>query len=180
MPDTFATKSGHATVTADLLAIERTGLRGAAAQRLQGDSKRRTSLIYAVVCGYLAFAGLASFRIGHHVSAALLWGFGGWMASWLLLNRNFSMLPQIPRSAVTRVQFVRGWRGLTRDRVVVHFVKDGAALRRFVLMPGVLQKGAGELDRARAVFEAHGWPVDPCSTSPRSGPARRSPDRPTA
>ncbi len=82
----------------------------------------------------------------------------GWLVLFVARTRNFSMVNELIRSRTDHVEFVRGIAGLTRDRVVVHFRDDGGKLaRRFILMPGALQRGQGELERARALLQRHGW-----------------------
>jgi hypothetical protein len=155
----FRTKTGHIQVSADALRIERTGARGAAAQRLQGDSKRRTLVVYGFVVAVLGWQGWTALQDGAWPFTAFAWGFATWVVLFLAKARNFSMTPVVPRDATSRVQPVRGWPGLTRDRLVVHFVEDGKPARRYILMPGVLQQGRGEIDRACEVLRAARWPV---------------------
>ena len=155
----FRTKTGHVDVGEDALRIQRTGARGAAAQRLQGDSKARTLVVYGGIVGLLVWQGWVALQEGGWPFAAFAWGFSTWIVLFLLKARNFSMAPVVTRGATSRVQAVRGWPGLTRDRLVVHFVEDGKPARRYILMPGVLQKGRGEIDRAGTVLREAGWPV---------------------
>lgn len=161
METTFRTKTGHVEITRDQLRVVRIGARGQAAQRMQGDSKSRTLFVYAVVVVILVGQGAVLYaRSGSLAWPVVLWFFAGWIVYQLIKSRNFSMVPVVSRESATRIESIRGIPGLTRDRIVVHFDDEGKPSRRFILMPGVLQRGAGEVDRAMEVLAAHAWPVD--------------------
>ncbi len=163
MSDSFRTKTGHATVTREQIVIERTGPRGRAANMLQGNSKSRTLLIYGILFAMLVWSGWSSWNHGSTVAAVLFWAYGGWIAYALTKARNFTMSPIMERAATSRIEGIRGLKGATRDRIVVSLSEGGREVRRFILMPGALQNGAGELDRALALLSEQGWPVDPDS-----------------
>ncbi len=160
MSDSFRTKTGHATVTREQIVIERTGPRGRAAGMLQGNSKGRTLLIYGILLAVLGWSGWNSWSHGSTVTAVLFWGYGAWIAYALTKARNFTMTPVLSRVATSHIEGIRGLKGATRDRIVVSLSESGREVRRFILMPGVLQNGAGELDRALALLSERGWPVD--------------------
>jgi len=160
VPPNFRTKSGIAHVTAEAVTIERSGLRGATAKALQGNSTARTWLVYAVLCAALSYNGWRVWQTSTWPLAFVLWALVAWIVLFMLNARNFTMTPVVPRETATRVQAVKGIWGLTRDRVIIHFSENGKPVRRYVLMPGVLQDGANELERAVVVLEEAGWPVD--------------------
>ncbi|MEN0064401.1 MAG: hypothetical protein AAGA48_19800 [Myxococcota bacterium] len=157
----FRTKTGHVDVSPESLHIARTGLRGRTAQVLQGRSGTlRTWLLYGGLIAALLWLGWASLKVDSVPLAAVSWSMAAWMAWTLVSVRNFSMAPVVSRQAATRIEAVRGWPGMTRDRLIVHFDEDGRPARRFILMPGVLQNGRGEIDRAIATLQAQDWPVE--------------------
>jgi hypothetical protein len=155
---TFRTKTGHVEVTPATLNIVRTGLRGGAAQTLHG-SKAKTWLVYALLCGLCVYIGAREYERGWTIPALLMWGFAAWVVVTLVRARDFSMTPTLVREHTDRIDAVRGIKGLTRDRLVVHFRELGRPARRFIMMPGVLQDGRGELDRAMQMLRESGWPV---------------------
>lgn len=157
-PTTFRTKTGVCRVSPDKLVLERTGVRGQAAQTLHGDSKTRTWLVYLVIVAVMAHTAWSALRAGDTALASVWAALAGWIVVSLARTRDFSMVNELSRTRMERVEFVRGIAGLTRDRVVVHFRDDaGKQARRFIIMPGALQQGRGELERARAALQNQGW-----------------------
>lgn len=156
----FRTKTGHVLVTAEQLVIERTGARGGAARLLQGNSKPRTLVIYGLLFGWLVWTGWTSLRSELYLSTTMFWSIAAWIAWSLVKARSFTMAPIVVRSDTSRVEGVTGVTGATRDRLVVHLTENGRDAQRFILMPGVLQNGGGELGRALSLLTEHGWPVD--------------------
>ncbi len=159
-PLKFRTKSGECLVYEDRLVIERHGLRGAAAQSLQGNSKSRTMVVYGLVVALLVWLGWNSWSEGGRIMPFYCWIFSAWLVFWLVRNRNFSMTPEILRSETTKIVGTRGVSALTRNRFAVQFVRDGRPQQRFILMPGALQQGGDEFDRAIAVLRERGWPLE--------------------
>lgn len=157
----FRTKTGVAQVSHDALRVERVGARGAMAEKVQGSSTARTWLVYAIFCLLLGYWALQQWQRGSSVLALVAGAMLLWTVASLVRARNFSMAPVVMRSATKRVQAVKGLPGLTRDRVLIHFNEEGSPRCRYLLMPGVLQKGKNEIERAMAIFKDCGWPVDP-------------------
>lgn len=155
----FRTKTGRVNVTPERLTIERTGLRGGAAQALQGAGKWRTIVIYGLLAIGLAVQGVWRYQDGDTFLPFLLWGMSAWIVSSLIRSRNFSATPVIERDHATKIEVVKGIWGITRDRLIVHFRENDKAARRYILMPGVLQAPAGELERAVEALRASRWPV---------------------
>lgn len=160
MSDSFRTKTGHARVSAHQIVIERTGVRGGVAQRVQGNSKVRTLVVYAVLSVLLGWQGWSAYRDGRTVFAVFAFALVAWIAYALFRSRRFTMAPVVERDTTTRVVAVRGFSGLTRDRLIVHFNEGAEEVERYILMPGVLQNGRGELDRALALLKQAGWPLE--------------------
>lgn len=158
-PTSFRTKTGHCDVTRDRLVLLRTGPRGAVADAIQGRSRARTFGVYGVLVTCMTLIGANSWSSDRPIVALMWWGYAAWVVFALARSRDFSTATEVPRAATTRVEAIRGWRVLTRDRLVVHFTDDGKPARRFILLPGVLQDGGGELERAVALLREAGWPV---------------------
>ena len=155
---TFRTKTGECHVTPDRLSLLRTGPRGKLADTVQGRSRARTVGLYAVFVVCMAVLATSAWRADRPVAALMWFGYAAWVVVALARSRDFSVATEIPRPATTRIDVVRGWKGLTRDRLVVHFTDDGRPARRFILLSGVLQ-GGSELDRAVTALRDAGWPV---------------------
>jgi len=154
----FRTKSGFCRVERDRLRLERTGVRGGAAQALHGDSKARTWLVYCAVVAGSAYVCWSELQAGNMTVAMVFAALVGWLVLSLARARDFSMANEVLRSRTDRIELIRGVVGLTRDRVVLHFRDDAGKLaRRFILLPGLLQRGQGEFERARVVLERQGW-----------------------
>lgn len=155
---TFRTKTGQCDVTPDELRLLRTGPRGALADTIQGRSRARTLGVYGVLVVCMGVLAANAWRADQPVIALMWFGYAAWIVVSIIRSRDFSMATEIPRTTTTRIDVVRGWKPLTRDRLVVHFTDDGRPARRFILLPGVLQ-GGSELDRAVTALRDAGWPV---------------------
>lgn len=155
---TFRTKTGLCDVTPERLSLLRTGPRGKLADTIQGRSKARTFGVYGVLVVCMSVLAANAWSSDRPIVAGMWGAYTAWIIVALARSRDFSMATEIPRSATTRIEVVRGWKVLTRDRLVVHFTENGRPARRFILLPGVLQ-GGSELERAVPLLRDAGWPV---------------------
>jgi nitric oxide synthase oxygenase domain/subunit len=159
-PASFRTKTGRCIVTPDSLQLEREGVRGAMAEAMFGKDKRRAVLIYVSIVIVLIWTAAMSWRTGDLVGTVLWAGLAVLVLRTVARGRDLSAKAELARAATRRIEVVPGRRGLTRSHLIVHFEEDGDPARRLILLPGVLQGGPAELDRAVSTLRAAGWPVE--------------------
>jgi hypothetical protein len=157
----FRTKTGVCTVEGGRLVLSRQGVRGEAAKVLVGASPRRVLLLYAIAAFMLGYVGVQSIRMGRLGAGIALCAAAALLAVSVMRSWNVSAAPQIPLSAIRRVEPHRGRAPLTRPYFVVHFDENKSLKKRLVMLPGVAQGGAAEFDKALEVLKQAGLPVDP-------------------
>lgn len=154
----FRTKDGRCVVSPERLVLERR-FRGLTAILMAGRPRTTVRWLRLALATAMAYTTFTGWRSGD-LRGAASWAFITLIIVVNILRSwDMSLAREIERSATTRLEAIRGWRGLTRDRVVAHFSDGGQPARRFIHMPGALQAGSDELERAVITLRAAGWPV---------------------
>lgn len=90
-----------------------------------------TAILYLVFCAMLSFSFFRSF--------------------------DFTIVPVIPRKDIVRVRFVNSIPILTRAYFLVSFKSEsGKELKRFIMLPGILNKGESEKRHAVQLMKEEG------------------------
>lgn len=157
----FRTKTGVCTITPDHIVINREGLRGKAAQALMGSGSifryllllTLMAAIFFVLAGYLIWAGV-------WVIAIIPIAGGCSLLVIVFRSRNNSLAPVIERSKIISISATPPLQGFTRAYFTIVFESDGSKLNRLIPLPGILQGGAAEFERAKELFRTAGLEVE--------------------
>jgi hypothetical protein len=145
---TFRTKTGTCTITPEQIILMREGARGTAAERIVGDSIGRALLIYGLLGGGALIIGLW-YLLGGDTGAGVVFGVIGALFLWnVVKSRNNSAAPIIDRSAIRAVEAHPPRPPATRGYFTVFFEEHGKVRKRLIMLPGVMENGGGEYERA--------------------------------
>ncbi|MDA0657685.1 MAG: hypothetical protein O2931_09560 [Planctomycetota bacterium] len=157
---TFRTKNGICTITLEQIVLTRKRVRGRFTAALLGTGSIRRLLILYTVLG-LSLLGigvlyLARAKYGDAIVPII-------MGAFLLVNairsRNNSAAPLIPRDQIQSITATKPIPPATRGYFKVQFLQGSKSVTRLIILPGVLDGGQAEFDKAMAVFRGSGLTV---------------------
>ena len=154
----FGFKFGTVHVNEERLTLEQDNARGKMSNALVGRSPGRLWFLYVGLIGWMLWKGWISAQAGDVTPLILAVVLAGWLAYQYRKNQDFTLVREMSREQVTRIEQVRGIRFVTLNRLVVHLTIDGEALRRTITMPTTTQ--GGNLEATAACLREAGWPVD--------------------
>ena len=154
---TFRTKSGTCTITPEQIVLRREGPRGAASQRLYGNSTVRILVIYGLLGACLLAYAVWSWRDGHKIAAILPGAFGLLLLWVVFLSRQNSAAATIDRLTIRSVEAHPPRPPITRGYFRVWFADDrGQQRQRLIMLPGSLSDGDAEYGKAVAAMRVAG------------------------
>ena len=152
---TFRTKTGICTITPEQIILTREGARGAADLTVS-TSIGRALLIYGLLGGSALIIGLW-YLLGGNTRAGVVFGVIGALLLWnVVKSRNNSTAPIIERSAIIAVEAHPPRPPATRGYLTVLFEEHGKVRKRMIMLPGVMENGQAEYERAEAAMRASG------------------------
>jgi len=155
--NTFRTKTGICTITPDQIILSREGVRGKVAEAITGNSSiKRILMIYALI-GICALAfGISLFLKNDLVTGSLCSLVGIFFLWGVIASRNNSALPIIERSTIREVRATPPHPPATRGYFTVLFTCKGKTRKRLIMLPGSMNNGQKEYERASSVLEQAG------------------------
>jgi hypothetical protein len=155
----FRTKTGVCELTPEYIVLSRQGLRGKSAELLIGRSILPVLIFHAglgiILVGYAIF----SIQIAEYFIAFFAALTGGFLLRGAYRSRNVSATPIVARRSIRSVVAMAPVPPMTRGYFVVTFVVANKEKTRMIILPGVLQGGAEEYQRAIAAMESAGIKV---------------------
>lgn len=154
---TFRTKTGYVEITPDKIIITRSGLRGKLAQFIVGDSMVRIIILYTLIVLLLAYMSYDGLKNGEKFLGYYFGFLAAYLAYGTIQSINNSAAPIIERDKIKSIKLVRGWEGLTRNRLIILFENEkGKIKKRIIILPGVLQNGKSETFKALGIMVDEG------------------------
>jgi hypothetical protein len=157
---TFRTKTGVCTITPEAIHLTREGVRGASADALLGSGSIGTRLIvYAVLGVALLGIGVRYLSRQKYGDAAVPVAMGGFLLITAIRSRHNTACPVIPRNQIQSISATRPVPPATRGFFTVQFLQGTRSVNRLIILPGVLDGGQAEFDKAIEVFHSCGLTV---------------------
>lgn len=156
VPFTFRTKTGVCTVTPDQIILTRSGVRGAAAEQVVGNSILRPLVLYSVLGGAALIGGLWSLARGPSFFGIFLLLVGILLLWNVVASRGNSASSVIPRAAIRAIEAHPPHPPMTRGYFNVFFTEDGQERTRIIMLPGSLADGQAEYERAESILRTSG------------------------
>jgi len=157
---TFRTKTGLCTITPEAIQLTRDGVRGSAAAALLGSSSIGGRLIvYALLGLALLGIGIGYLSRNEFGDAAVPIGMGAFLLLSAIRSRHNTASPLIPRDKIQAITATKPRPPATRGFFTVQFLEGSRSVNRLIILPGILDGGQEEFDKALALFHSSGLTV---------------------
>jgi hypothetical protein len=150
----FRTKTGYCHILTDRILLTRDGIAGNIAKVTVGNKISRILIIYAVISIFLFYYAFEFFK--ERKTASMV--FNIILALFLIYNikksLNYSAASVIERDRIKEIQFMNAKFGATRSAFEIIFEdSDGKLKKRLILLPGSLNNGTEETEKALAMMK---------------------------
>ena len=153
----FNTKTGICILNAEKIILKREGVTGQAANLLFGNSISRALSIYLVIGIIVIVIGIWSIMDKNYFSGGLFSIIGLICLGNVAASRNNSATNEIERSTVLTVRAHPPRYPFTRAYFTIHFLENGKKRKRFIFLPGSLDRGQDEFKIAFEAMKETGW-----------------------
>jgi len=154
--NSFRTKTGTCTITPERIILSREGLRGVAAERIFANSISRGLTFYSVLGVAALIFGIWSMTKYDFVTGSILCLVGLFFVWNVITSRNNSATPVIERSTIRTIDVHPPHPPLTRGYFAVLFLEGNKERKRLIMLPGSLEGGQDEFERAMTVMRKTG------------------------
>jgi hypothetical protein len=152
----FRTKTGTCTVTPERIILKREGVCGAVAETAYKTSIGRALTIYGVIGTVALLCGIWSLINRDFVAGGFQCAIGIFFIWNIVVSRNNSFAPVIDRSAIRKIVAHPPHPPVTRGYFAVLFEEDGRIRKRLIMIPGSMQGGKPEYERALTAMREAG------------------------
>ncbi|MFT7158710.1 MAG: hypothetical protein ACI8Q1_003744 [Parvicella sp.] len=151
----FRTKTGFCHILDDRIILTRDGVIGNLAKVTVGKSVTRTLIIYGGLSLFLFYTAFNSFKTGEIGLPIFLVIIGLYLIYGILTSLNNSAIQIINRSNIKEVKLKKAILGITRTRFEVMFEgEDGKVKKRLIMLPGSLNDGTNETEKAIKIMSS--------------------------
>lgn len=153
----FRTKAGVCTITPEQIQLTRRGARGALSKFLHGTGSIKRTLAIQSILGFSFIAvGVLSLVARKHSAAIIPLITGPYFLLDTYRSRHHSAAPIIQRNAVTAIDKTAPAPPSTRGYFTVHFIQDNKPRKRLIILPGYLEDGESEFEKACIILDETG------------------------
>ena len=151
----FKTKTGYCHILADRIVLTRDGVAGNIAKVTVGTKISRILIIYSLISLFLFYYAFEYYTEGKIASMTFNIIFGLFLIYNILKSRNYSAAPIIKRDNIKEVKFMNAKFGATRSAFEIVFEEStGKLKKRLILLPGSLDNGALETEKALEIMKS--------------------------
>ena len=153
----FKTKTGFCHILTDKILLTKNGITENLNELKTENKINRLLILYgifAIPVFYLAFKKL---QANDFFGTILYGGIGAFWIYQIIKSRNHSTTQIIERNKIHNVEFKPAERFLTRSYFKVDFEQnDGKIKRRLIMLPGSLNNGTKETEKALEIMKSTG------------------------
>jgi hypothetical protein len=154
---TFKTKTGFCHILADKIVLTRDGVVGNVADLTNGKSIYRILAIYGALAIFLFYFAFQRFENQEWFGMVMFGGIGIYLIYNIIKSSNYSATPIIARNKIKNVDFKPAKKFLTRSYFKVDFEQnDGKIKSRLIMLPGSLNDGTNETEKALGIMKNEG------------------------
>ena len=151
----FKTKTGFCHVLPDKIVLTRDGIIGNVAEATVGNRMHRVLITQSILSICFLYFSFTHDQKGFTFQSVLLVLFGIFLVYSVLGSLNNSVTPIIERKKIKSIELKKALSGVTRSRFVVKFEdKNGKIKKRFIILPGSLQNGPRETQKAFEIMKS--------------------------
>ncbi|MEN8123036.1 MAG: phosphoribosylaminoimidazolesuccinocarboxamide synthase [Bacteroidota bacterium] len=146
---TFKTKTGFCHILPDKIILTRDGIIGNVAKVTVGNNITRILLIYGGLALALLYSAFDNFQRGQIFQPIFFGLIGLYLIYGIFTSLNNSATPIIERNKIKGIKLKKAIVGLTRSKFEVLFEdKNGKIKKRLIMLPGSLNDGQNETEKA--------------------------------
>ena len=154
---TFKTKTGFCHITEDKIVLTRDGIIGNMAELTTGNSIVRLLIIYGLIAALMIYNAYGDFKNENWLFFGLYLIGGIYLTYTVFKSINLSATPIIERNKIKNVEFKSAKKNLTRSYFKINFEQnDGKIKSRLIMLPGSLNDGANETEKAIGIMKNAG------------------------
>ena len=154
---TFKTKTGFCHITEDKVVLTRDGIIGNVAELTTGNSIVRLLIIYGLIAALMIYNAYNDFKNENWFFFGLYLIGGIYLTYTVFKSLNLSATPIIERNKIKNVEFKSAKKFLTRSYFKVNFEQnDGKIKSRLIMLPGSLNDGTNETEKAIEIMKNAG------------------------
>ena len=153
----FKTKTGFCHILEDKIVLTRDGIVGNIAEITAGNNITRILFIYGIVAILLIYSGYDNFKEKDWLFFGVYILAGIYLIYNLFKSINLSATPIIERNKIKNVEFKPAKKFFTRSYFKVDFeLNNGKIKRRLIMLPGSLNDGTNETEKALGIMKSAG------------------------
>jgi hypothetical protein len=153
----FKTKTGFCHILTDKIVLTRDGIVGNVAELTTGNNIYRILGIYGIMSVVLLYMAYTKIVKEDWIEFAICCGIGIYLVYSLIKSINLSATPIIELNKIKNVEFKPAKKFLTRSYFKVDFEQnDGKIKSRLIMLPGSLNDGTNETEKALEIMKNTG------------------------
>ncbi|MEC4048262.1 phosphoribosylaminoimidazolesuccinocarboxamide synthase [Flavobacterium sp. SUN046] len=153
----FKTKTGYCYIHPNHIELTRNGKRGKIAQKLFGNSIQRALILYSIIALGLIYVAVNCYLSGKYFFTIYFGIISVYLILSVIKSINNSATSIIYRNKIREIKYLKAKTGITRACFVILFVDEKEQLKkRLVFLPGSLNNGAVETEKALALMREEG------------------------
>lgn len=151
----FRTKTGYCHILADRILLTRDGIAGNIAKLTVGNKITRILIIYGLISIFLFYFAFEYFKEDKFASMVFNIILGLFLLYNIKKSLNYSAASIIARDRIKEVKFMNAKFGATRSAFEIVFEDNNGKLKkRLILLPGSLNNGSAETEKALAIMKS--------------------------
>ena len=151
----FRTKTGYCHILADRILLTRDGIAGNIAKLTVGNKISRILIIYGLISIFLFYFAFEYFKEDKFASMVFNIILGLFLLYNIKKSLNYSAASIIARDRIKEVKFMNAKFGATRSAFEIVFEDNNGKLKkRLILLPGSLNNGSAETEKALAIMKS--------------------------
>ena len=153
----FKTKTGFCHILDDKIVLTRDGIVGDIAKLTSGNNIYRILGIYGILSVILLYIAYTKIVKEDWIGVGFYCGTGIYLAYSIIKSINLSATPIIYLNKIKKVEFKPAKKFLTRSYFKVDFEQnDGKIKTRLIMLPGSLNDGTNETEKALEIMRNNG------------------------
>ena len=152
--NTFKTKTGFCHILSDKILLTREGVAGTAAKHVTGNNIIRVLIIYGLITAGIFYSAYVAYSEKNYLFTIFCILFGIWILYGIAISLKNSATPIIVRSSIIKIIFKPAITGIKRAHFEVLFTDaNGKQKKRLIMLPGSLNNGVSEVEKALAIMK---------------------------